>query len=80
MSERDEFIRQTVESLTPAAPKILRYHNGYLVAFRNGDGERVATILEHTLTPDQITQRINTLFKVKTENVPSEETLKRLQS
>lgn len=80
MSERQGFIQSTVAELTPAAPKIVTYHNGTLCAFRNGDGERVATILEHSLTPDQIKQRINTLFKVKAENVPSEETLKRLGS
>lgn len=79
MSERQAFIQSVVEELTPAAPKIVTYHNGTLIAFRNGDGDRVATILEHTLTPDEIRTRIRQLYAVKAENIPSQETMRKLR-
>lgn len=80
MSERQAYIQDCVAALTPNAPKIVAYHNATLVVLRNGDGYRVADLLEHTLIPDQIKHRINQLYKVKAENQPSKETLDKLAS
>ena len=80
MSERQAFIAECVGILTLAAPKIVTYHNGTLVAFRNGDGDRVAIVLEHTLNPDQIKHQINRMFKVKAENQPSQDTLEKIKT
>lgn len=80
MSERQAFIQSVIEELTPAAPKIVTYHNGTLLVFRNGDGDRVATILEHKLSPDEIRIRIRQLYAVKAENIPSQETIDKLKS
>lgn len=80
MSERQALIQDIVGKLTASAPKIVTYHNATLLVLRNGDGHRVATLLEHDLAPDQLTSRINQLYKVKSENQPSQETLARLSN
>ena len=80
MSDKNWFIYACVGEHTQAAPKLMTYANGTLLAMRNGDGDRVATILEHSLSTEEIRNRIAQLFKVKAGNQPTAETLEKLKS
>lgn len=56
-------------------PKVVAYANGTLVVIRNGDGARVATILETDMKPELIKERLSALYKVKAGNQARQETL-----
>jgi hypothetical protein len=62
-------------SLGAKPPKVVEYANGTLVVLRNGDGARVATIIDNTLRPEQIKERLAGLYKIKAGNQASQETL-----
>lgn len=56
-------------------PKVVAYSNATLVVIRNGDGARVATLLENGMKPDQVKDRLSALYKVKSGNQARQETL-----
>lgn len=78
MTDPREIIHAACNELGCYAPKVVTYHNGTLVVIRNGDGERVADILEPTLDAQAIKHRVAQLYKVKAENQPSKATMERL--
>jgi len=78
MTDPREIIHAACNELGCYAPKVVTYHNGTLVVIRNGDGERVADIIEPTLDAQAIKHRILQLYKVKAENQPSKATMERL--
>ncbi len=70
-----DIIHNICIALGAKPPKVVEYSNGTLVVIRNGDGARVATIIDNGLKPDQIKERLSALFKVKSGNQARQETL-----
>lgn len=56
-------------------PKVVEYSNATLVVIRNGDGARVATLLEPNAKPEEIKGRLSALYKIKAGNAARQETL-----
>ena len=73
-------INAACNTLGAYPPKVVGYSNGVLVVLRNGDGQRVAKMIDNGTKPEDIHSVISGLYKIKAENQPTEATMARLLS
>lgn len=78
MTDLELAIHKACDAAGAHPPKITHYANCIAVRIRNGDGLPVLITLDLDAKPEAAAHKISQAFKVKAENQPSEETLRKL--
>jgi len=78
MTDLERAIHKACETVGARPPKIVHYANCTAVKIRNGDGLPVMITLDPGTSPEAAAHKIAQTFKVKAENQPSEQTLRKL--
>lgn len=80
MTDLERAIHNALDSAGGRPPKITHYANCIAVSFRNGDNLRVLVTLDLDIKPEAAAHKISQAFKVKAENQPSEEAMRKFNT
>lgn len=78
MSDTLHLAHKAAEDAGVPNAKVTAYANCVAIAFRNGDGQRVMVTVTWGTKQDDIARKIKAAIKVQPQNLPSEETLAKL--
>ena len=73
-------IHQACETLGARAPKVRDYTNGWAVAMRNADGDRILVLIDHDASPTAVKEKISLAYRTHAEAnaMTTDEMLKRV--
>ncbi len=66
-------ITEAVAIVGARPPKVTVYANCVSVSFRNGEGQKVLVTFDHKAPADAIKHKIATAYKIKAENIASDD-------
>ena len=71
-------INKICDELGTAPPKVVEYANCSAIIIRNGDGLKVLIVADEGMSRESVKHRIAAAFKVKAENLASEDKVAKL--